>query len=177
MNKKSINDVVAWKDVFDAKSQPVELPNPQYWTHVQFRRFTTCPMCNLHLRQYAKRYETVKDAGVRTIAVFSSRLDAVKELQAELPFILVSDPDENLYGQFCVEKSIMAILHPATIVPGIRGAIKHGMKIPKKGDRKLGLPADFLINTDGVIKAVKYGIHAYDQWSLDELLQILKRVR
>jgi hypothetical protein len=32
------------------------------------------------------------------------------------------------------------------------------------------LPGDFLIDTDGRIVAQKYGVHAYDQWSVDELL-------
>src|SRR5260370_10442324 len=32
------------------------------------------------------------------------------------------------------------------------------------------LPADFLIAPSGRINAVKYGKHAYDQWSVDELL-------
>jgi len=34
----------------------------------------------------------------------------------------------------------------------------------------LGLPADLLIAADGRVAAVKYGVHAYDQWSVDELL-------
>jgi hypothetical protein len=34
----------------------------------------------------------------------------------------------------------------------------------------LGLPADFLIAPDGRIAALKYGQHAYDQWTVDELL-------
>jgi hypothetical protein len=34
----------------------------------------------------------------------------------------------------------------------------------------LGLPADFLINTDGSVIAAKHGTHADDQWSVDELL-------
>ena len=33
-----------------------------------------------------------------------------------------------------------------------------------------GLPADFLIAPDGRVAAVKYGEHAYDQWTVDELL-------
>jgi hypothetical protein len=34
----------------------------------------------------------------------------------------------------------------------------------------LGLPADFLIASDGRVLACKYGAHAYDQWSVDEIL-------
>ena len=34
-----------------------------------------------------------------------------------------------------------------------------------------GLPADFLIAPDGRLAAVKYGTNAYDQWTVDELLE------
>ena len=40
----------------------------------------------------------------------------------------------------------------------------------KPAGGRLGLPADFLIAPDGRITAVKYGRHAYDQWTVDELL-------
>ena len=40
--------------------------------------------------------------------------------------------------------------------------------------RPLGLPADFLIASSGRINAVKYGTDAYDQWSVDELLNLAK---
>jgi hypothetical protein len=33
-----------------------------------------------------------------------------------------------------------------------------------------GLPAEFLIAPDGRITALNYGRHAYDQWTVDELL-------
>jgi hypothetical protein len=36
---------------------------------------------------------------------------------------------------------------------------------------RLGLPADILIDQRGTVLACKYGSHAYDQWSVDELLQ------
>lgn len=34
-----------------------------------------------------------------------------------------------------------------------------------------GLPGDFLIAPDGRILAAKYGEHADDQWSVDEVLE------
>jgi hypothetical protein len=39
---------------------------------------------------------------------------------------------------------------------------------------RLGRPADFLIGSDGRVLACKYGAHAYDQWSVDELLTIVR---
>ena len=37
-----------------------------------------------------------------------------------------------------------------------------------------GLPADLLIGADGKVVASHYGKHAYDQWSVDELLALVK---
>jgi hypothetical protein len=34
------------------------------------------------------------------------------------------------------------------------------------------MPADFLIGADGAVVARKYGEHADDQWSVDELLRL-----
>jgi hypothetical protein len=34
----------------------------------------------------------------------------------------------------------------------------------------LGKPADFLVGADGTVRARKYGAHADDQWSVDEIL-------
>ena len=41
----------------------------------------------------------------------------------------------------------------------------------------LGLPADFLIGTDGRVLACKYGKHIYDQWSVDDLLSHARNSR
>ncbi|WP_197506924.1 hypothetical protein [Mycobacterium sp. 852002-50816_SCH5313054-b] len=40
----------------------------------------------------------------------------------------------------------------------------------------LRMPADVLIDADGRVAAVKYGKHAYDQWSVDDLLAMAPRV-
>ncbi len=37
-----------------------------------------------------------------------------------------------------------------------------------------GLPAEFLIDRDGTVIHAKYGKHAGDQWSVDELLEYAK---
>jgi hypothetical protein len=37
-----------------------------------------------------------------------------------------------------------------------------------------GLPGEFLIGSDGRIVASKYGTHAADQWSVDEVLAIAR---
>lgn len=56
----------------------------------------------------------------------------------------------------------------AVVFRGLRA----GGKLGTRGDTMLGLPADFLIDSTGRVVAVKYGRHANDQWSVDELLRV-----
>ena len=56
---------------------------------------------------------------------------------------------------------------------GMRG-MAHGHFGLRLSGGPLGLPGDFLIAPSGQIKAAKYGTHAYDQWSVDELIALAK---
>jgi hypothetical protein len=47
----------------------------------------------------------------------------------------------------------------------------------KPTNGNLGLPAEMLISPAGYVTTVKYGQHAYDQWSVDELLAIASNRR
>jgi len=54
--------------------------------------------------------------------------------------------------------------------PSLRG-------IGSKGQSYLGLPADFLIGTDGTILAANYGKYTDDHWPVDELLALARGER
>jgi hypothetical protein len=103
------------------------------------------------------------------------------EHAANLPFAVVADPTKVLYAEFGVESSVSALLDPRAWLPIIRGVVRSAARIAARQGRapslipaggRFGLPADFLIANDGRILAVKYGAHAYDQWSVDELLAL-----
>jgi hypothetical protein len=92
---------------------------------------------------------------------------------------VIGDPDKTLYRRFGVEASAKALLNPhawRALPGGWRYAFANAVTrrraplplAPTNGN--LGLPADLLIASDGRVAAVKYGGHAYDQWSVDELL-------
>jgi len=148
-------------------------------THLQFRRFAGCPICNLHLRAVSSRIDEIGAAGIREVVVFHSTATELRKYQDDMPFAVIGDPDKILYRRFGVEASAKAILNPRAwrALPGgwryaIANAVAHHRAplpaAPTNGN--LGLPADLLIAGDGRVAAVKYGAHAYDQWSIDELL-------
>ncbi len=161
--------------------EEVHVPNPGRLVHLQLRRFAGCPICNLHIASMLRRREEIAAAGVVEILVFHSRAAELREYEPELPFAVIADPDRHLYRELGVETSPRALLHPrawmAMLLGPVRGLIAFATRrgpppaLHAHGGR-LGLPADFLVAEDGRILAVKYGTHAYDQWSVDELLEL-----
>jgi peroxiredoxin len=169
-------DVLAERELRAITGEPVRLPDPEGLTHLQFRRYATCPLCNLHLRSIIQRHDDIAAAGIREVVVFHSPADELLEYQADLPFAVIADPDKLLYQEFGVETAPRALLNPRVWPAGIRGALHARRPLPGTPHGGiLGLPADFLIATDATVLARKYGAHAYDQWTVDELLQHAQR--
>ena len=85
-------------------------------------------------------------------------------------------PGKKFYKQFGVESSPLAILSPpawGAMVKGNLARDKPAMKgFPENGP--FGLPAEFLNSPEGKLVAVHYGSHAYDQWSVEDVLAKLK---
>jgi peroxiredoxin len=161
----------------------VNVPDPRWLVHLQFRRFAGCPICNLHLRSVVNRHTEITGAGIREVVVFHSPADELLKHTAELPFDVVADPDKKLYLEFGVESAPRSLLDPRTwgaIIAGVlrdTGPILRGKRpgpAAKPHGGRLGLPADFLIDGTGQVLAAKYGEHAYDQWPVDELLTLAK---
>jgi hypothetical protein len=152
--------------------RPVHLPHPQALTHLQFRRFAGCPMCNLHIHSFVRRHDELRQAGIQEVAVFHSSTADLLAQHAKAPFALIADPHKALYRQFGVEAGWCALLDPRAWPAGLRGLLRHGVGLPGKGESMLGLPADFLIAPDGRVLATHHGSHADDQWSMDELLTL-----
>jgi peroxiredoxin len=160
----------------------VPLPDPDRLVHLQFRRFAGCPVCNLHLRTVVARHDEIRAAGVREVVVFHSSTAELRAHVADLPFDVVADPEKVLYREFGVESTPRALLHPKAwpaIVLAVARAVpdvlrKRGPAPPAKpGGGRFGLPGDFLIAPDGRVLASKLGRHVYDQWSVDELLDLV----
>ncbi len=165
--------------------QPIEIPDPTDLVHLQFRRFAGCPICHLHLRSFVRRRAELEAARVREVIVFHARADELRVHAGELPFAVIADPDKRLYREFGVTSARRALLDPrvwGTILVAVaRSAVaivrggEHAPSLHPYGGR-FGLPADFLIDPHGRVVACKYGVHADDQWSVDELLAAVRAV-
>ena len=111
--------------------------------------------------------------------MFHSPAEDLLVYAADLPFSVVGDPGKLLFAEFGAESSVGALLDPRVwrfIPAGVTHsafAILAGEEsVPalKPSGGRLGLPADVLIGRTGRVLACKYGVHAHDQWSVDDLL-------
>ena len=167
-----VGDAVARRTFAAVSEEPISIPDSHRLVHLQFRRFAGCPVCNLHLQSFSRRHREIAAAGIREVIMFHSKADDLRPYTADLPFAVVADPDKRLYLEFGVESSQRALLDPRAWPSMLRGVIHSFVSIvrdqqpvpsltPRGG--RFGLPADFLIATDGLVLARKYGIHADDQ--------------
>ena len=180
-------DVIAGRSLDTVDGGSVGLPDTDArLTHLQFRRFAGCPVCNLHLRSIAVRHEELRAAGIREVAVFHATAPELLPHVAALPFAVVGDPGKRLYREFGVESAPRALLDPRAwpivvnaVARGLWAVLRHRGHFPaaQPSGGHLGLPADFLLTADGRIVACKYGEHAGDQWSADDLLGLAVEVR
>ena len=148
-------------------------------THIQFRRFAGCPVCNLHLASFVRRADELTSHVCEVVVFHSTAMELHRHVGA-LPFYVVADPNKSLYRRFGVEERREALSN----VRGwsaILASIAYILPKVIRGDRalpplnpaggRLSLPADFIISSDGVVTAAHYGQHVDDSWSVDEVIK------
>ena len=179
-DKARVGDAFPTLELTASSGQLVAIPDPEgNLVHLQLRRFAGCPICNLHLHSIVRRHDEIRSHGIREIVVFHSTVAELAKYEAELPFPLIADPERVLYRRLGVERRPGSLLSPRalraaiagqTAAIGERSTMRRALGPIKPTGGLLGLPADFLIAPDGRITALKYGRNAYDQWTVDELL-------
>jgi peroxiredoxin len=180
-NRLSVGTVISGRELVTIADTPIQMPDTKRLIHLQFRRFAGCPICNLHLRSIARRHDEIVAAGVVEVVVFHSTKHKLLAHSTDLPLAVIADPDKRLYTEFGVESGVRALAYPRAWLPIGKGILVSLKEIALNGRRapslnpqggRYGLPADFLIAPDGRLVACKYGTHASDQWSVDEILAL-----
>ncbi len=184
-NELPVGATIAPRDLTTVRGDRVSIPDHDRLVHLQLRRFAGCPVCSLHLQSIVRRHDEIERAGVREIVVFHSAADDLRPHADDLPFAVVADPDKRLYVEMGVESSARALLDPRAWPTIVRAIVASTWQIVRRGATppslnpeggRYGLPADLLIAPGGTVVAAKYGSHAADQWSVDELLARAERI-
>ena len=170
-----VGDPVGPMNLTNIHGMNVAIPSPQSkWVHLQFRRFAGCPICNLHLQEFIQRHSEIEALGIHEVVVFHSPKESLLPYQGNFPFDVIGDPEKKLYSQFGVGSSIFSILDIRSWPAIIRGSLVKDRPKGSPDGGPFGLPADFLIASNGKVIAEHYGRHADDQWTVDDLLDFIK---
>ena len=144
---------------------------PQRLTHVQFRRFAGCPICNVHLIAVKSRIEEIEAAGIQELVVFNSYPEVLVAYAKDFPFPTIANGDGSLYEQLGITTSVLSSATVGAMGAAFRGMLRPmEMSLPRNVTSAIRLPADFLIDGNGTVVAAQYATHSAGQWSVDELL-------
>lgn len=144
---------------------------------LQFHRFAGCPICNLSLRDFARRQVDLMHAGVSVVQLFHSSPQALAQ-QVERhgwPFPIVGDPAHEIFDAWGVTRSFWSMLHPGAMLRMLRAMLAGLARPVVPSGGSTGLPADFLLR-DGVITYAHYGRHAADSLSVEAVLELVAEV-
>ena len=142
-------------------------------TLLKFYRFAGCPICNLHLRELARRHGELEAAGLTTVIFFHSPEEIVeREIGKELPFELVADPDKRIFAAYGVEASLRGMF-TGQVARDYGRAMAAGYRSKPLGHHGgiTGHPADFILDADGVIRHAHYGTDYSDSLGVEAAIQ------
>lgn len=180
MSRISVGTIVKTHELQTIRSERITVPDVRHLVHLQFRRFAGCPVCNLHISHMLQRQDEIIAALIHEVIVFHSSVEELQRQAGDLPFSIIADPTKVLYAEYGVESGFRALFDPHAWPPIGRAvmysvdAVFRNRSIPRLNPEggRFGLPAEFLIAGEGRVLACKYGTHAYDQWSVNQLLTL-----
>jgi hypothetical protein len=109
------------------------------------------------------------DSGSRRSSFCGQRREA---RHADLPFDVITDPNGFFHEHCGVGTSWSALWNFDALEAIFEGMCGKDKRFGRWvfNNPWFALPADFLLSADGIVQALRYGRHAGDQWSVDDLL-------
>lgn len=139
-----------------------------------FFRFASCPFCNLRLHQLINRLDELS-ADFTIVAVFES---SVTELQRyaerhDSPFPILADEGGVIHSQYRIQHSWLGVFKGMLLrMPALFYALfKKGYVPLTIGGRMDTMPADFLVDRNGIIREAFYGRDEGDHLNFERIRQ------
>ncbi|CAG7637209.1 peroxiredoxin family protein [Paenibacillus allorhizosphaerae] len=142
---------------------------------IAFFRNAACALCNLRVRHFIRRYDEWQRQGLEIVAVFESPQSSISRHvgRQEAPFPLAADAGADLYERYGVEVSaekVQATIADANTKTFISEAEAEGFALtPEEGANMHRIPAEFLIDENGIVQVAHYGRLVTDHLPLDAI--------
>lgn len=144
---------------------------------LSFYRFAGCPFCNLRMHRLVSSYAEF-GGNLELVAVFDSSLENLQRHVAkhEAPFPVLADESNQSYKAYRVERSLAGVMRgmifrfPTLIKSMLMGNLPTTIR-----GSMTTMPADFLIDGDGVIVKAYYGKDEGDHFPISEVVAFAMR--
>ncbi|OJJ14413.1 hypothetical protein BKI52_42275 [marine bacterium AO1-C] len=184
----SINQQAPDFQTKDVLGNPIHLENYQgKKVYIAFLRNASCPLCSLHLYKLTKIVDQLKNKGLELIVFYES----VNSILLKSPFFneyilrddkfyVVSDNERKYYGLYGAElrpeRATPEIFKAAGLLETYNEALRLGMtgNGQEAGTNGSAMPADFLIDEQGIVRYAKYGNNIGDHIDLQLLEDFVK---
>ncbi len=136
---------------------------------LSFFRFASCPFCNLRVNQLVRRFHEFGN-DFTIVAVFDSPLDnLIRHAEGhKAPFPIVADADNTYYREYGIEHSVGGVLKGMFLrMPTLLRAMFKGYVPTTIKGSVTTMPADFLIDREGIIQVAYYGKDEGDHLPFD----------
>ena len=174
MEKLKSGDIAPDFAVIDVNGETVRLDDYKgSKVLLTFYRFAACPFCTIHFSLMAKQAEFYEKNGMKMISIFESEAEYIRGYMTTrgLPFPVVADPLGLTYIQYAVQKSFKGVVKgmfkrlPSLIKVMLGSTYRFG-----KPDGSLTrIPADFIIDENGIILDAYYGKDASDNIPITQI--------
>ncbi len=144
---------------------------------LSFYRYASCPFCNLRIHQLRQKAVEWEAKGLVMLAVFQSPAASIMEYGAgeTVEFPIIPDPAMALYKTYGVESSWLAFAKSGLRAADIAKATAKGF-LPGKVEGDMNrVPADFLIDEQGIIRTAFYGKDIGDHLDTAEVERFVGR--
>lgn len=145
------------------------LDNKRYM--LSFFRFASCPFCNLRVHELVNRFDEL-GSNFTIIAVFDSSLENLQRHaeKHQAPFPILADENNTYYREYGIEHSLFGVLKGMLLrMPTLLKAMLKGyLPLIIKG-RMTTMPADLLVDENGIIQAAHYGRDEGDHLAFDTI--------
>ena len=162
----------------DIQGNPANPRSASEFILLSFFRYASCPLCNLGVRELINRHDELRKNNIKVLAVFQSPREKVLHYVGKQhpPFQIIPDPEKRLYKMYAVESSWLGFFKAWSV--GINKVVKavigNGF-LPGSVENELHrIPADFVIDNNGVLVSVYYGSDIGDHIPIAHLLNLAK---
>ncbi len=144
--------------------------------HLHLARYTGCPVCNFHFKQFAEGYGQVKSKGIKSVFVLHSSKEDILEHQLTMSWTtslnFISDEKKEIYGAVGLEP--LSLWETIKSIPALIKAIRqvgYNKKYQKNREPQYQRPADILIDLkNGKIVDFKIASSQGDRWDFQQVI-------